>query len=58
MSNRDLLETVYDILANNEVAQQAREEVARRIDHIDYDVHEIVFDGGKVILALADLRGE
>ena len=44
MNNTQLLETVYDILAQNTVDTLARDEVLRRIDHIDYDQGYIQFD--------------
>lgn len=44
MNDIAMLETIYDILAQNEVSQAARDEVLRRIDHINYDDKSIVFD--------------
>lgn len=46
MNDTKLLEVIYDILAQNDVDELARDEVLRRIDHIDYDDGTIVFDQG------------
>lgn len=44
MNDKEMLETIYDILAQNTVAPDKAQEVLNRIDHIDYDDMTIVFD--------------
>lgn len=44
MTDKQLLETIYDILAQNTVAPDKLQEVLERIDHIDYDDMTISFD--------------
>lgn len=44
MNNKELLEAIYDILAQNEVTPEQRAEVLARIDSMDYDDLTISFD--------------
>ena len=43
MYESQFLETIYDILAQNEVTKEDRNHVTEHIDHIDYDSKEKVF---------------
>lgn len=43
-SGNELLELIYDILAQNEVSQQDKDRVTKVLDHIDYDHSKIVID--------------
>jgi hypothetical protein len=43
MHPNTLLETCYDILAQNTVDEKAKQHVLDHIDHVDYDTLEIVF---------------
>jgi hypothetical protein len=43
MHPNTLIETVYDILAQNPVKESDKQHVLDHIDHVDYDALEIVF---------------
>lgn len=47
MLGNDILEIIYDILAQNNVTQSDRDLVTSYIDHIDYDNGQIVFKNSK-----------
>ena len=48
MLGRDVLELVYDILAQNEVSQADRDRVTEALDYVDYDHHKIVIGGNEL----------
>lgn len=43
MNTQDFMNTVYDVLAQNEVGQGERDEITEVIDHVDLDRNAIVF---------------
>ena len=47
MTDKDFINTVYDILANNTVKDEDRQKVLRCIEYVDNDELEIVFKTDK-----------
>lgn len=56
MLGREVLELVYDILAQNPVSQADRDRVTDALDHVDYDHHKIVIGGND--LRIYDHEGD
>lgn len=57
MNNYDFINTIYDILAQNEVSQAERDEITEVIDHADSERHALVFklsNGREFELQLVD----
>lgn len=45
MVGKRVLELVYDILAQNPVTQEERDEVTEALEYVDFDHHKIVIGG-------------
>lgn len=49
MNNYDFMNCIYDILAQNTVTKQERDEVTEVLDHVDLERNAVIFklDNGK-----------
>lgn len=56
--DNEILNDIYDILAQNKVDKGARESILAMIDHVDNDTDEIVFNGnsGKQFVLRMEMR--
>lgn len=57
MNDYDFINTIYDILAQNEVTERQRDDVTEVINHVDLDRNAIVFklsNGKEFELQLVD----
>lgn len=45
MNSKDLLNSVYDLIAQNGVSQDERDDLTDLVDHVDLDRQTIVFKG-------------
>ena len=43
MNTQDFMNLVYDLIAQNEVSQQEKDEITEFVDHVDTDRNAIVF---------------
>lgn len=57
MNTQDFMNTLYDVLAQNQVGQGERDEITEVVDHVDLDRNAIVFklsNGREFELQLVD----